>query len=86
MKTIRIQSMFRLLVVILAVLLTASCAEKVIKVDLNDADPRIVIEGIVMEGPGPQTVHISMTTDYYQPSEYPPVMGATVTIADDARR
>lgn len=84
MKTAHAPSMIRLTIALLAVLLTASCAEKVIKVDLNDAAPRIVIEGKVVEGPGPQTVRISMTTDFYQPSEYPPVTGAAVTIADDA--
>lgn len=63
--------------------LLCSCSTDVITLDLDTADPRIVIEGKVTEGPGPQTVRITMTTDFFEPGDYPPVTGAAVTIADD---
>lgn len=59
-----------------------SC-EEIIEIDLNSADPKIVIEGIVTEQPGPYTVTITKTTDYYNPGSYPTVSGAVVSIADD---
>lgn len=59
-----------------------SC-EEIIEVDLNSADPKIVIEGEVTEQPGPYTVTITKTTDYYNPGSYPTVSGALVSIAAD---
>ncbi len=60
-----------------------SC-QKVISVDLNNANPHIVIEGVVTDKPGPYTVSISMTGDYFTPSLYfPPVTGAKIVIQDD---
>ncbi len=59
-----------------------SC-EEVITIDLNSADPKIVIEGTVTDRPGPYTVTITKTTDYYNPGSYPPVSGAQVSIRDD---
>lgn len=64
------------------ILLSFSC-EEVINVDLNSADPKIVIEGTVTDQPGPYTVTITKTTDYYNPGSYPTVSGARVSIADD---
>ena len=64
------------------ILLSYSC-EEIINVDLNSADPKIVIEGTVTDQPGPYTVSITKTTDYYNPASYPTVSGARVNIADD---
>jgi hypothetical protein len=64
------------------ILLSYSC-EEVINVDLNSADPKIVIEGTITDQPGPYTVSITKTTDYYNPSSYPAVSGAQVRLVDD---
>ena len=64
------------------ILLSYSC-EEIINVDLNSADPKIVIEGTVTDQPGPYTVTITKTTDYYNPASYPAVSGAQVRIVDD---
>ena len=64
------------------ILLCYSC-EEVINIDLNSADPKIVIEGIVTDRPGPYIVTITKTTDYYNPGSYPFLSGAQVSIADD---
>jgi hypothetical protein len=67
-------------------LLLAFCwfgCEEIIKIDLEGSDPRIVIEGYVSDAPGPYTIRISRTTDYFDPSEYPMVSNALVIISDD---
>ena len=59
-----------------------SC-EKVIDIDLSGAEPKIVIDGTITDQPGPYTVKISKTGDYFKPSTFPAVTGASVTISDD---
>jgi hypothetical protein len=57
--------------------------EEIIEIDLEGTDPRIVIEGSISDRPGPYRVLLSRTTDYFDPSEYPAVTGATVVVSDD---
>lgn len=64
-------------------LLISSC-EKVIQVDLNEADPRIVVEGNITTGAGPDTIRLTQTANYFGLNEFPIVTGAKVKIADDA--
>jgi hypothetical protein len=60
-----------------------SC-QQVVSIDLNKADPHIVIEGIISDQPGPYTVKISKTGNYFEPSLYfPPVTGAQIVLTDD---
>lgn len=67
-------------------LCTVSC-QKVISIDLNQADPQLVTEGIVTDQQGPYTVTLSMSGDYFEPSLYfPPVTNAFVSISDDLGR
>jgi len=68
---------------ILSLFLLLSSCEELINIDLNSADPKIVIEGTVTDQPGPYRVTITKTTDYYNPGTYPTVIGAEVTITDD---
>lgn len=69
-----------------AATLLASC-QKVITVDLNKANPRLVVEGIVSNQDRPWSVTLSKTGNYFEPSlDFPPVTGALVTISDDAGR
>lgn len=65
------------------VLLFTSC-EKQIDIDLNSAEPKIVIDGAVTNEPGPYTVKISKTVNFSDPNTFPPVRGATVIISDNA--
>lgn len=77
--------MYKLQNFIFILLLTAlfSC-EDIIEIDLNSADPQIVIDAAVTDQPGPYTVKISKTGDYFKPSVFPVVSGAVVQTADDA--
>lgn len=68
---------------IVFVLLAAGC-EKVINVDLNDASPRVVIEGLIDDGPGPYYVRVSMSGSYFGETDLPGVSGAIVVISDDS--
>ena len=58
-----------------------SCT-KVINVNLNNANPNIVIEGIISDAPGPYQVKLTQTVNFSDPNIFPPVTGATVKITD----
>lgn len=67
-----------------ALALAAFSCQRVISVDLNNANPQMVTEAIVTDQPGPYTVSLSTSGDYFTPSLYfPPVTHAFVTIADN---
>lgn len=71
------------IIVLLILIFFAYGCEKVIDVDLNDADPQIVIEGNLSNIPNKAEVKISMTSNYFDtlPSEM--ISGAKVTIKSD---
>lgn len=60
-----------------------SCTKE-IDVDLNTAEPQIVIEGNITNEAGPYTVKISKTVNFSDPNSYPPVSGALVIISDNS--
>ncbi|MEX2595005.1 MAG: DUF4249 domain-containing protein [Anditalea sp.] len=62
--------------------LMISC-EEVIELDLGNAEPRIVIEGLVTTHRGPYSVKIRQSIDYQDTNIFPPVSGAKVTITDE---
>jgi hypothetical protein len=61
----------------------ASC-EKVINVDLKNAEPKLVIEGILDDAGNPATVLIGKSDVFSANGNYPKVSGAVVTIKDNA--
>lgn len=66
---------------VLAVIVLASC-EKKIDYDLDSADPKIVIEGIVNDAGGPAVVKLTTSTPFDASNEYPAVTGASVVIVE----
>jgi len=83
MKTCKtIYSKYSFELVFSLILLLSGC-EKVIDIDLNDASPNIVIEGLVTDKRGPYTVSISKTGSYFNQPSLETVSGATVVITDD---
>jgi len=64
-------------------LLLASC-EKVINIDLNNATPRLVIQGNITDAPGLLSHHVllSQTTDFSANGNTNPVTGAVVVVTD----
>ena len=72
----------RLALVALVVVLYA--CQRVVSIDLNQANPQMVIEGVVSNQNGPYTVVLSKTGDYFTPSlTFPQVSNALVTINDN---
>ena len=66
----------------LLALFFASCQD-VVDLDLDAADQQIVIEGILTDQLGKHWVQITKSVPFDEPSQYPAVTGALVTIADD---
>ncbi len=69
---------------VLAAVILVSC-QQVVSIDLNKANPHIVIEGIVTDQPIPDSVRITKSGDYFEPSLFfPSISGALVTVSDGA--
>jgi len=69
---------------ILAAGFLLSACQKVVSIDLNKASPHLVIDGVVTDQPGPYSVTLSLTGNYFEPSLYfPPVSNALVVLTDD---
>src|SRR5688572_26785945 len=78
---LRNHSVFRFLLPVLLLVLT-SC-EKVLDIDLKDAEPRIIIEANLSDQPGPHTVIISRSVGFNAPNTFPMISGAQVTVSDN---
>ena len=78
---IKIINKFKILLTVTLVSFIISC-EDVIEVDLDSAEPQIVIEGSVTNENSPYTVYISKSGDFYEPSIFVKVTGANITISD----
>lgn len=59
----------------------ASC-QKVIDLQLRNDTGKLVIEGNIVDGHGPQTVKLSRNVPFTSTNTYPAVSGATVTVSD----
>ena len=81
MKRLVYSELLLLIIALFLIALFTRC-EDVITVDLENAEPQIVIEGTITDAPGPYTVKITKTTDFYQPSVYEKVSNAVVIIKD----
>jgi hypothetical protein len=64
-------------------LIHLSCT-KVVDINLNDAAPRIIIEGGLSDNPASCSIKISKTVNFDQPNDFPAVTGALVTIAEES--
>jgi hypothetical protein len=71
--------------IIFSVLIISLIAcEKVIQIDLNTTNPKLIVEANVTNQPGPQTVLLSHSVNYYDPNNFPAVTGAHISISDNA--
>lgn len=61
----------------------SSCT-KVIDLKLDDASGKLVIEGNITNGSGPQVFTLSTNVPFTNTNTYPAVSGATVTVTDQA--
>ncbi|WP_026461400.1 DUF4249 domain-containing protein [Adhaeribacter aquaticus] len=76
------QQLFRTLLSV--VLLVATACEKVLDIDLKEADPRIIIEANISDGPGPYSVLLSQSISFNQTNTFPTIDNAQVIISDNA--
>ena len=58
-----------------------SC-EEVIDLDLGNSKPGIVMEGLITTEPGPYQLKINQSVDFGETNDFPPVVGAVVTVTD----
>lgn len=78
------KSLTNLIYSLIALVAFTGCT-KIIDVDLNSANPQIVIEGEITDQAAPYYIKISRTGDYIGKEDVPPVSGAVVTITDDSQ-
>jgi hypothetical protein len=64
-------------------LLVISSCEKVIDIDLNDSDQKVVVEGIILRGDTVQRVRITKTQNFDESTAPPAVDNASVTVVDN---
>jgi len=67
---------------LLLLLAAFSACKKVIQVNLNSTSPLYVVQGNVINQPGPYLVSITKTVNFDQDNVFPPVDGAIVVITD----
>lgn len=67
---------------IICVLLMTSC-EELIDINLNEADPRYVIEGDLTDLSSEQVIYVSQTVAFNAPVRNKPIENAIVTVNDD---
>ena len=71
-----------LLILILVSSFFTSC-KKVIHLDLNSSEPQLFIEGNIYDHSGPFNVKLYYSVNFDQSNNYPPAVGAIVSISDD---
>lgn len=65
-----------------AIALVLTACQKTVHLNLGSTSPQLVITGDVTDQPGPYTVTMSTSEDFYSNNPYPSVSGAQVIIAD----
>ncbi|MEO5563964.1 MAG: DUF4249 domain-containing protein [Chitinophagaceae bacterium] len=83
-KTERIHFTSRLIVLpaILLLIFSITSCEKVIDINLNEAEKKYVIEGVVTDMAGTARVKISQTKNFDENNSFPTVSGAIVSIKE----
>ncbi len=67
----------------LLLLLALTACEDVIEIDLDNIEPKIVIEAVITDQTVQQTIKLTKTGDYFDPGIYPAVSYANVIISDN---
>lgn len=60
----------------------ASC-EELIEIDLNEANPKLVVDGFIYDTQGPQKIRLSLSTSYFDTAKAPSIENALVTITEN---
>jgi hypothetical protein len=78
----RFTSLNILFILIASTIILTSC-EKVIQLDLNNAEKRYVIEAVITDQAGTAKVLITQTKNFDEDNNFPGISGATVTIKEN---
>lgn len=73
----------RYIIVFLLTSVLFSC-EETTKLDLRQTPAKVVIEGLVTDKPGYQSVRVSRSADFYGSGQTPRILDAIVQVTDDA--
>ena len=74
----------RTFIKILLLIIVVSACDEATELDLRQTPARLVIEGLVTNKPGYQSVKITRSTNFYGSGQTPRVENAIVTVSDDA--
>lgn len=74
--------MNKIIVALFSILLLSNCTQ-VIDIDLNNSDPKIIVEGSITNEAGTYFVKLSKSVNFDQSNSYPPISNAVVTISDE---
>src|SRR3989337_3202969 len=67
-----------------SVMITITSCQKVIDIDIKNAEPEYVVEAIVTDTAGESKVLLSATKNVSEHNSFPGISGAVVTITDNA--
>lgn len=68
--------------IILFALFIATSCEKVIELELNDAEKKIVVEAVLKDNPGDNKILLSYTSAVYTDQNFNKISGAAVSVTD----
>ena len=75
----------RKIVYYIALVLLISSCEKVVNIDLNEANPKIIVDAIVVDtgnGLGSAVVRLSWSSSFYEDNSFTPIENATIHMTD----
>jgi len=75
--------MKRYIIILPALIFLLTSCEKVVNINLNNAEARYVVEGEVYQGTDTVEVHVAKTTDYYGFAPQTQINNAVVTLWDN---
>jgi hypothetical protein len=71
-----------LFIFFLGIVILTSCDEGIV-LDVNQVEPKIIIEGLVTDKPGYQMVKVSRSVGFYTDGTTPKITNASVSVKDD---
>ena len=72
---------YQIILIIIFSIVIASC-EDVIKVDLKTGQQQLCVDAFLTSDPGPKTIKLRLTDNYFNNQHLPPALGADVVITD----
>ncbi len=81
LKNMKMLNLGKLIFLLTMAVVFSSC-EKVVDIDLNEANKKYVIEGIVSDEPGMSRVALSQTKNFDENNSFVGVSGAVITVTD----